>query len=107
APANDRLAMIRLAAEDNLHFEVSEIELKREGKSYTIDTLRELKSIHAPERLYLFIGMDMFAIFDSWYKAEEILSVATIVVMLRPSHGVEMIDSKLREQAEFMTIPLL
>jgi nicotinate-nucleotide adenylyltransferase len=107
APADDRLAMIRLAAQDNAHFEISDIELKREGKSYTIDTLRELKGIYSPDSLYLFIGMDMFAIFDSWYKAEEILSLATVVVMLRPTHDIKAIDSKMRDSVQIMSLPLL
>jgi len=107
APADDRLAMIRLATQGNSHFDVSDIELKREGKSYTVDTLRKLKAIHNPETLFLFIGMDMYAIFDSWYKAEDILSLATVVVMLRPTHDIERVDSKIRDRVMIMKLPLL
>ena len=52
-------------------------------------------------------GIDMLAIFNSWYKSDEILSLAEVIVMHRPSHDVESIDPALQAKVKFMTIPLL
>src|ERR1035437_3488194 len=68
--AKHRLAMIRLATEGNQHFEVSAVEIDRQGPSYTIDTLRALREKLRPEALYLFIGRDQLEIFGSWHQAD-------------------------------------
>src|ERR1017187_769087 len=83
--AADRLAMTRLAIEGNSKFDISEIELKKEGLSYAIDTIRELKKQIEISELFLFIGLDQFRNFKSWHKPEEILREVRVVVMARPT----------------------
>lgn len=78
-----RLEMCRFAAREYPVIEVSDIELLREGKSYTVDTLGEIRKNYPDDDLFLIMGMDMFLSFDKWYMPETICSMATIVVACR------------------------
>ena len=82
ATGEQRLEMCRRAFA-NLNCEVSDIELKRSGKSYTVDTLRELKKRFPDDELFFIIGSDMLESFQRWYCWEEILSLATICAASR------------------------
>ena len=83
ASAEDRLAMCRIAFSQLPRVEISDLELRRAGKSYTVLSLRELT---APDReLVMLVGTDMLLTLDSWYMAEEIFSLAKIAVMRRES----------------------
>lgn len=88
APAKDRLAMCRLAASDGI-FEVSDIEIRREGLSYTVDTLLELKQQNPDSEFYLITGEDMFTTILNWYHAEVICSLATICAAPRSKLGLD------------------
>ena len=69
ATGADRLEMCRLAFADVEGVIVSDCEIRRSGKSYTVDTLREF---YAPEhRLFLLCGTDMMLTLDTWYQADE------------------------------------
>ncbi|WP_052446840.1 nicotinate-nucleotide adenylyltransferase [Candidatus Soleaferrea massiliensis] len=72
----DRLHMCSLAAEDHPLFEVSDIEIKRKGKSYTYDTLKALKKEYEDAQFYLIIGSDMFLTFHTWHRFEDILKMS-------------------------------
>lgn len=76
-----RLQMCKLAFEDDAKIEVSDLELKREGKSYTVLTLRELAA--EDREIYLLCGTDMILTFDLWYCFEEIFSLCTLVYVRR------------------------
>ncbi len=78
-----RLAMLRLAVDRAPELEVSDIEVRRGGVSYTIDTLRSL-SAETRAELNLLIGADNFLEFGTWHEPEEILSIVRLVVMSRP-----------------------
>ncbi len=97
ADAIDRLNMCRLAFSDIEGAVVSDMEIKRGGKSYTVDTLRELK--REDNELYFLMGTDMFITLDKWYKPEEICSLATICVARREDDPFckEEIEKKLKE----------
>lgn len=80
-----RLRMLELAIADELGFRVDAREIEREGASYTIDTLTELRAeIGADCVLHLLIGMDAFVTLDTWRRWDELLDFANIVVMQRP-----------------------
>lgn len=79
----DRLNMVRLAVSDESGFEVSDIEFKRSGKSYTYDTLAEIKSIYSDSQLYLIIGSDQFLNFHKWYRYKDILEMVTLCTSAR------------------------
>ena len=96
-----------LVAHGPAHLAEEEIELRREGKSYTIDTLHELRKSLGPADYVLFIGMDNLAQFHEWRAYEEILDTVHVVAMARPSQDATKIDSALRGRVTIMPIPLL
>ncbi|WP_412063659.1 nicotinate-nucleotide adenylyltransferase [Rubrivirga sp. IMCC45206] len=89
APAEARLAMVRAAVEGNDRFAVSDIEIAREGVSYTVDTLRQLAAEGAGP-LALIVGGDSLAGFPSWREPRAILDLATLVVYRRPGDAVDL-----------------
>jgi nicotinate-nucleotide adenylyltransferase len=89
-PPAARLEMVRLAVEDNPGFEVSDIEIKRGGRSYTIDTVRSLKSEGTVSlKVFLVIGSDSFNDITTWCEYEELLRLASFVVVTRPGYAVK------------------
>ncbi|MBR5562187.1 MAG: bis(5'-nucleosyl)-tetraphosphatase (symmetrical) YqeK [Clostridia bacterium] len=99
ASGEDRLNMCRLAFEDE-RFEVSSIELDRGSKSYTVETLRELKKIYPEDELYFIIGSDMLATLTGWYLWEEILELAYICAASRENGFVPDLSVFTDEQKE-------
>lgn len=84
AGAAHRLAMTRAAVRGNPAFAVSTIETRRAGPSYTADTLAAIARAHPKAELWLLMGADMYATFDSWVRPGEIAALATLAVALRP-----------------------
>ncbi len=78
-----RLEMTRLAALDLENAEVLDLEIKREGRSYTADTVEILRQSYPDDELFLLMGTDMFYSFSSWYQPERITKEATIAVAHR------------------------
>jgi nicotinate-nucleotide adenylyltransferase len=83
APFSDRLQMVRLALEKHEAFEASDIEAERNGPSYTVDTLRELRRLHPDAELYFIIGADTIRELPTWREPGEVLRLAQIAVMFR------------------------
>lgn len=79
----DRLAMCRLAVRDMPLFEVSDIEYRLGGRSYTVNTLQALKNEYCNASFYLIIGSDMYFTFREWKNYKEILSYCTLVAASR------------------------
>ena len=77
-----RLEMTRAAVAGDERFRVSDREVRRKGRSYTVDTLRELVSADPATRLFLLIGPDQAAAFRSWREPDEIARLARVVVMV-------------------------
>lgn len=85
APARDRYNMVRLAVKGNPGFETSDFEIKNEGKSYTIDTLWHFRRIFPKEaKLFFIIGGDTLSQLKNWRYIEDILKIATFIVVNRP-----------------------
>jgi nicotinate-nucleotide adenylyltransferase len=83
-----RLEMVRLAAAGNASFEVDDREVRREGATYTVDTLRELRAeLDADDDLFLVLGEDALADLPNWKQPEALAEYATIAVA--PREGVE------------------
>ncbi len=95
-----RLEMTRLAAEQmglDGKVEVVDIELSRAGKSYTSDTLAELKERYPDDELWLLMGTDMFLTLQAWHAPEEILSLAGIAAFGRTEADTEELFSVQRD----------
>ncbi len=82
--ASMRAEMVRLAIRSNPFFEFSEVELKREGISYTVDTLEEFKAKNPSEDFYFIGGADAISELPKWHKPERILELTDFVVVTRP-----------------------
>lgn len=78
-----RLELIRAAIVGDSRFEASDVELRRSGPSYTIDTLHELEGLYPGAELVLLIGADQFREFHTWRAADEIVRHARLVVLSR------------------------
>ncbi len=87
SPVDHRLAMLRLAINDNPAFEVSTLELEREGPSYTADTLMALKEGEPGAELFFIVGEDALADLPKWHAPARILELATIAVAARGAEG--------------------
>ena len=86
-PAIDRLRMVELATGDNPHFQVCDIEIKRSGTTYTVDTLVELGQRLGPDTsLYFIVGADILGQFHRWKDPEKVLDACHLVVGSRPGH---------------------
>ena len=83
SPGADRLAMCRLAFADLPRVRVDDRELRRDGATYTIDTLAELHAEEPAAQLFLVIGADQAAAFHRWRRAADILRLATVLIAVR------------------------
>lgn len=86
ADAEHRFNMVKLAVKDNPYFEVSDIELKLKGVSYTYNTIQELYKQN-PEingKINFIIGADAFNDIESWYRSEELARLTNFIVLSRP-----------------------
>jgi nicotinate-nucleotide adenylyltransferase len=81
-----RLEMVRLATKENATFEPSDIEIKRGGKSYTIDTILALKNCYPDADLYFITGVDSFLDIQAWHLWERLLTLCTFIVLSRPGY---------------------
>jgi nicotinate-nucleotide adenylyltransferase len=84
-PFPHRFAMVALAAQSYDRFLVSPIEAERSGPSYTVDTLRQLRELFAAEEHFFLMGSDSFAQIATWHHWEELLELAHLVVLHRPT----------------------
>ena len=78
-----RLDMLRIAAQNRPGLEVSDMELRREGVSYTFETVLQMKAQHPDAQLVLLMGTDMFLSFHTWRNPEVILENASLGVFCR------------------------
>lgn len=85
ATAEQRLAMLQLATQNQTDFVVDAQELQREGGSYTFHTLTALRTIYSNVPLLLFVGSDAFNEFTTWFRWQELFELAHIVVITRPN----------------------
>lgn len=84
ADASLRVALVRAAIAGQPGFIVDDRELRREGPSYSVDTLLDLRAEHAHRSICLVVGMDAFLGFPQWHQWREILQLAHLVVAHRP-----------------------
>jgi nicotinate-nucleotide adenylyltransferase len=110
--AEVRLELVELAVSDDERFEVSRVELDREGPSYTSDTLRGFAEAAAGDELFLILGGDQAASLPTWHEPEQVLSLATVAVVERSNwsrHAIGIKLSGLRgaERIRYLDMPLI
>jgi nicotinate-nucleotide adenylyltransferase len=105
-----RLALARLAVDGDERMSVAEIELRRPGPSFTVDTLAELHAESPEHELYLIVGGDIAAGLSQWREPERVLSLATPAIARRRGTSRAAVQSALRsvpggERARFFRMP--
>lgn len=84
APGPDRLQMLSLATESNEFFRVSDIELQRDGLSYSIDTVETVHEQYPDAMLFWIMGSDQWDVLDSWFRIQELSELVEFIVFPRP-----------------------
>jgi nicotinate-nucleotide adenylyltransferase len=103
----DRLRMVKLATEGNDGFEFTDLELRRPGASYTVDTLTELRLSNdwTDVEWFLILGADMWLDLPSWKNPENIIQLAELLVMERPGFDVRGMEERFCKRAVFVKTP--
>ena len=92
ATLEDRTSMVKLAIEDNEAFSFSELELLRDGNTYTVETLKIMTKENPDVEYYFIMGADSLYHFETWKEPQEILNMAVLLVAARDdvsSHAIE------------------
>ena len=105
-----RLALCRLAVSGDDRFEVSDLEMRRTGPSFTVDTLEELHSQAPDTELFLIVGGDVAAGLPGWHRPERVLAFARLAVAKRRGTSRASVDAVLQrlaggERTEFFRMP--
>ncbi len=87
--AHHRLAMVRLAVEGNPYFDATDIEIRRTGPSYTVDTLAELRGQHPDAEFIVILGVDALREIDRWHRPRKLFELASVVGMARPGASLD------------------
>lgn len=107
---SDRLEMCRIAFSSIENTEISDWELKNEGKSYSVITLRHFHEVFPEDKLYFIMGSDMLASFESWYRYEEILTLCSLICVSRSQEDTDRLEGyadKLRAKGgEVIIVPV-
>jgi nicotinate-nucleotide adenylyltransferase len=105
--AEDRYLMTFLATANNPQFTVSRIDIDRDGPTYTIDTLRELRRTRSGAEVFFITGADALAQILTWHDAAELFTLAHFVGVSRPGYRLEL-DARLPEEAvSLVEVPAL
>jgi nicotinate-nucleotide adenylyltransferase len=105
-----RLALCQLATQNDDRFAVSDLELRRDGPSYTVDTLEQLSSQEPSNELFLIVGGDIAAGLPRWHQPERVLELATLAIAERRGTARSAVDAALGslrggERARFFQMP--
>ncbi|MGB9596470.1 MAG: nicotinate-nucleotide adenylyltransferase [Candidatus Poribacteria bacterium] len=91
-----RYNMTILATQDNQHFEVSRVELDRLGRSYTIETVKELKKLYGNDtEIYWIVGADAILEMPSWKNIDELLEICNFIGINRPGYDIKHASEKI------------
>lgn len=112
--AEDRLQMVQLAVAGNPFFEVSAVELERDGPSYTVDTIKQLKKAGYGSDAAFIMGFDSLLELHTWKNYQELLNETKIITAFRPGYPILKDDNEwpkflrpYREQIMLLEAPLL
>jgi nicotinate-nucleotide adenylyltransferase len=112
-PARDRLSMVMQATKDKPYFEVSDFEVNRPGKSYTVDTIEYFRQVYGDEtRLFFITGADAIMEILTWYNVTRLMEICEFIAVTRPGYAVEGLDKyiadlplKIRQRVNSLVVP--
>jgi nicotinate-nucleotide adenylyltransferase len=105
APAKHRLQMTKLAISGNPQFAVSDLELKRKEKSYTIETIKTFKKIFGPQtELNFIIGSDALLEIYTWKNADELFDLCWFLVAPRAGFDINLLDMKSKKRVKLIAM---
>ncbi|MDI6783728.1 MAG: nicotinate-nucleotide adenylyltransferase [bacterium] len=105
APVKERLQMVKLAISGNAQFAVSDLELKRNDKSYTIETIKTFQKKYGPEtELYFIIGLDALLEIFTWKNAEQLLDLCWFLVAPRAGFGINLLDKRIKKRVRLIAM---
>lgn len=109
SPETDRLAMIRFAIEDNPYLSLSDMEVKKDSVSYTVDTIRAFRELYPPDEydLFFLMGMDNINQLHLWKEPDTLLQLCRIVAFGRPGFELHGEAERFLPYIETIQIPLL
>ena len=107
AAVEDRLAMTRRAIADNPAFHLCDIEVRRSGVSYTVETLRALQEQHPDTDFGLLLGSDSLDYFAEWHRPDEIADRVPLVVYKRPGVIDEVAAPRFANHVRFVSAPVM
>lgn len=106
--AQDRYQMTALAIADNPRFEISDIEIKRGGISYTIDTVKELRSMYGEKtEFFLIIGADTINEISKWKNPEELSKLVQFIVAPRAGYQNEQVNPPFKISTKLLSMPTI
>lgn len=97
----DRYEMVKLAVKGNDGFKVSDIEIRRSGKTYSYDTLKELHNIYYETQFYFIIGFDTLKEIDTWKNVNDVCSMTDFIVVNRGNNLNEIKDEILNKEKKY------
>lgn len=107
-PAEHRYLMTVLATAANPHFSVSRVEIDASGPTYTVDTLRQVRTALPDDEVFFVTGADAILTILTWRDAKECLELATFVAATRPGHDLSpLADTGVLEQVLRVDVPAL
>ncbi|MCT1369764.1 nicotinate-nucleotide adenylyltransferase [Corynebacterium mucifaciens] len=107
--AEDRYLMTVIATAANPRFSVSRVDIDRDGPTYTIDTLRDLRELYPDEALYFITGADALSSIMSWHDWEEMFQLAEFVGVTRPGYELreDMLPADIQARVHLVEIPAM
>lgn len=97
---DERFEMTRIAIHDHDDFMISDLELRREGTSYTVDTIYQLKALFPEAAIFFIAGADSIFQLETWMTFKELLQMVTFLGAVRPGHSKDEFTKKVSELNE-------
>lgn len=114
SPANDRYNMVSGAIVDNKAFAISDMEINRHGKTYTVDTIEEIKRLNPDLIVYFIIGADEVNMIETWKSPTKLLKMCRFIAVSRPGYKVSELIKKIESvrkkfdcEMYFLEVPAL
>lgn len=106
ASAQARYEMTLLATAENPQFFVLDLELKREGTSYSVDTVETLLEEYPDAELFYLTGVDAYADIATWQRAPDLVTKVQMVAYPRPGYGLEGLEPYFLERVKLLELPV-